>query len=150
MKEKESNLLGAQQKVKDIDISIATTSTKIKELEVALEMEKKNLFEYKSLKSTLDIAARNYQNDEVSTKQQYNQIVDITDKCLSTMEESKRVHLEAAAILNDDMKSLVKAQEETSRQIEFISIVERKLRQLQEKKNVLQNLLKESDGNTNS
>ena len=146
LKEKETKSLEATRKVEVIDISIVASSTKIKELEDALEMERKMLFEYKSKKSAFDIAARNCQNDEFSVKKQCDEVIKIVDRCLSTLEESKRAHSDAAAVLNDDMKSLAKAQEETSRQTEFISIIERKLRQLQEKKNVLQNLLKESDG----
>ena len=77
----------------------------------------------------------------------------ITDESQLAMEDSKRIQLDAAIMLNDDLKALDKAQTEGLRQVEFISIVERKLKQLQEKKRVLHDLLKETiatDTNANT
>ena len=144
LKEVESKSQEAEKEVENINLSIANASSRIKELEIALQEEKKKWYDYKSKKATLDTTARECRENEANVKKQYEKAVTIADKCQAAMDESKRLEVDAERKLISDMKSLTKAQEESSRQIEFISIIERKLRQLQEKKNTLQNLLKES------
>lgn len=79
-----------------------------------------------------------------SIRYEYKTATTITESISISLEESKKLQLSANKNFNENFDNLKKVTEECIRQSEFISILERRLRQLNTKKITLEELLKNS------